>query len=71
MAYLRNKVGITDPKKAFHSFRHTATDALWKAQVMESIIEKLTGRAGKTETSRRYPSVPMVTVWTRCIGRLC
>jgi integrase len=54
MRYLRVTCKITDPKKNFHSFRHTVTDCLWKAQVMESIIEELTGRAGKTETSRRY-----------------
>ena len=53
-AYLRNKVKIKDPKKTFHSFRHTVTDTLWKAMVQESIIEELTGRAGKTQTSRRY-----------------
>ncbi len=54
MRYLRVTCKITDPKKNFHSLRHTVTDHLWKAQVMESIIEELLGRAGKSETSRRY-----------------
>ena len=36
MGYLRNKVKITDPKKNFHSLRHTATDTLWKAMVRDN-----------------------------------
>ena len=52
--YLRNKVGITNKKKSLHSLRHTVTDFLYKHLVMESMIEELTGRAGKTETRNRY-----------------
>lgn len=52
--YLRNKVGISSPKKSLHSFRHTVSDYLYKKLVMESLIEELTGRAGKTETRNRY-----------------
>ena len=33
---------------------HLVTDHLYKTMVMESMIEELTGRAGKTETSTRY-----------------
>jgi integrase len=43
-----------DKKKVFHSFRHTFTDLLYKNEVMETMIEEITGRAGKTETSKRY-----------------
>ncbi len=52
----KEKAGIdmTPNKKVFHSFRHSFTDMLYKEQVMETIIEELTGRAGKTETSGRY-----------------
>lgn len=52
--YLRNKAKINDPKKVFHSFRHTVSDHLYKELVPESLIEELTGRAGKTETTKRY-----------------
>jgi integrase len=53
-SYLRNKVGIKNPKKTFHSFRHTLADHLKNEIGDEWIIEELEGRAGKTETSRRY-----------------
>jgi integrase len=52
--YLRKKVGITDKKKAFHSFRHTVADHLYNKPVEVPIIEELQGRAGKTETSKTY-----------------
>ena len=45
---------LIDPKKVLHSFRHLVTDHLYKAMVMESMIEELTGRAGKTERRKRY-----------------
>lgn len=55
-ARFKEKAGIdmTPNKKVFHSFRHNFTDTLFKNMVMETIIEELTGRAGKTETTRRY-----------------
>lgn len=52
--YKNNKVGIKDSKKTFHSFRHTLTDNLKNEDVSEWMIEELEGRAGKSETSRRY-----------------
>ena len=52
--YLRNKAKINDKKKVFHSFRHSVSDYLLKELVQESLIEELTGRAGKTETTTRY-----------------
>jgi integrase len=69
--YLRKKVGITDPKKVFHSFRHNVSDHLYKALVQESLIEELTGRAGKTETSRRYAKGYRVpTLYEECVLKL-
>jgi integrase len=52
----KDGIGIKAPrgKKVFHSFRHNVTDHLYKAMVMESLIEEFTGRAGKTETRKRY-----------------
>lgn len=49
----KKKLGF-DEKKVFHSFRHNFTDLLYKNEVMETMIEEITGRAGKTETSKRY-----------------
>ena len=52
--YLRKKVRLTNKKKTFHSFRHNVSDHLYKKLVMESLVEELTGRAGKSETRKRY-----------------
>ena len=52
--YLRTTIGLKDSKKSLHSLMHLVTDHLYKTMVMESMIEELTGRAGKTETSTRY-----------------
>lgn len=52
--YLRNKAGIKDRKKTFHSFQHNVTDHLYKTLVQGTLVEELTGRAGKTEGSVRY-----------------
>jgi len=69
--YLRSKAKITDPKKVFHSFRHNLSDHLYKKLVMESLIEELTGRAGKTETRRRYSKGYQVkTLYEKCILKL-
>ena len=70
-AYLRKKVGITDPKLVYHSFRHTVTDAMYKALVPESIIESYLGRAGRTETSRRYAKGHYVkTLYEQAVRKL-
>ncbi len=62
---------LSDPKKILHSFRHLVTDHLYKAMVMESMIEALTGRAGKTETRKRYAKGYRVqTLYEECILKL-
>jgi integrase len=52
--YLKKKAGNTDGKKTFHSFRHAMTDHLKNKMVSEWTIEEIEGRAGNTETNRRY-----------------
>ena len=70
--YIRTKkVGITDPKKTFHSFRHNVADHLYKKLVPESLIEELEGRAGKTETRRTYTMGQTVkNLYNECILKL-
>ncbi len=69
--YLRKKVGITDKKKTFHSFRHNVSDHLYQKLVMESLVEELTGRAVKTETRKRYTKGYRVgTLYVECILKL-
>jgi len=54
-AYLRKKVGIKDPEKSFHSFRHTVIDGLKQKGVGESYISEYVGHSsGESETFGRY-----------------
>jgi integrase len=49
------KHGLTDPRKVFHSFRHTIKDAFREAGVEEQVGDAITGHAPKTE-GRKYGS---------------
>jgi integrase len=51
-----NRLHITsDPKKVFHSFRHTVTDTLKQASIIETVIAELVGHSnGDSETMGRY-----------------
>lgn len=42
-SYLRNKCGICDPRKVFHSFRHTFKDACREAGIPRDLHNALTG----------------------------
>ena len=42
------KLGITDHRKVFHSFRHTFKDACRAAGVSEEVHDRLTGHSGAT-----------------------
>lgn len=43
-----------DPKKVFHSFRHTVADCLKQAGVQEVIIEEILGHTHKSISTGRY-----------------
>ena len=45
--YLRKVVGITDPRKTFHSFRHTFKDLCRESGVSKELHDKLTGHASR------------------------
>lgn len=51
--YLRKKVGITDTRKVFHSFRHTFKDACRSAGIEEAVHDALTGHTSAA-VSRQY-----------------
>lgn len=51
--YLRNKVGITDGRKVFHSFRHTFKDACRAVGIEEEVPDALTAHT-QQRASRRY-----------------
>jgi integrase len=52
--YLRNKCGITDSAKVFHSFRHTFKRMTRDAELPEELHDALTGHAGNGSVGRTY-----------------
>jgi integrase len=50
-----NRKHITqDPKKVFHSFRHTVADTLKQKGVPEGVIAEILGHANQSITTGRY-----------------
>lgn len=49
-------MGIADPKKTFHSFRHTMIDDLRDAQVQDSLIKRMVGHEDGAVTFGVYGS---------------
>jgi integrase len=52
----RIKMGISDPKKTFHSFRHTMIDDLRDAGVQDSLVKRLVGHEDNSVTFGVYGS---------------
>ncbi len=52
----KTKVGITDPRKTFHSFRHTLIDDLRDAGVQDSLIKRIAGHEDGAVTFSIYGS---------------
>ena len=52
----KTKRGITDPKKTFHSFRHTLIDDLRDAGVQDSLIKRIAGHEDGAVTFSIYGS---------------
>jgi len=52
----KTKLGITDPKKTFHSFRHTLIDDLRDAGVQDSLIKRIVGHEDGSVTFSIYGS---------------
>lgn len=61
--YLRKRVGITDPRKVFHSFRHTFKDVCRAVGIDEAVHDALTGHtapgAGRKYGNEQYPLPPL------------
>lgn len=54
----KRAMGITDPKKVYHSFRHTFKEACRRAGVAEEVHDALTGHSGGG-VGRTYGSMPL------------
>ena len=52
----KTKQGITDPRKTFHSFRHTLIDDLRDAGVPDSLIKRIAGHEDGAVTFSIYGS---------------
>lgn len=50
------KLGITDPRKTFHSFRHTFIDDLRDAGVQDSLVKRMVGHEDSSVTFGIYGS---------------
>lgn len=61
--YLRQKIGITDGRKVFHSFRHTFKDICRQVGIEEAVHDALTGHrhpsAGRGYGNDQYPLEPL------------
>lgn len=66
----RNKLGVSDPKKTFHSFRHTFVDDLREAGVQDSLIKQLLGHADYSVTFGIYGSRMPIKEMTRAIKKI-
>ncbi len=56
----RRSLGITDPRKPFHSFRHTFKEACRAAGMSEEVHDALTGHSNGS-VGRGYGAVPLAT----------
>ena len=61
--YLRQVIGIADPRKTFHSFRHTFKDLCREASISKDLHDRLTGHTsqdvGDGYGSGTYPLRPL------------
>jgi integrase len=66
----RIKMGITDPKKTFHSFRHTMIDDLRDAGVQDSLIKRIVGHEDSAITFGVYGSRIPIKAMVEALGNL-
>ncbi|MDU0736323.1 site-specific integrase [Pseudomonas aeruginosa] len=63
----RMKVGINDPRKSFHSFRHTFIDDLREAGVQDSLVKQMAGHEDHSVTFRVYGSRLQLTAMLQAV----
>jgi integrase len=66
----RIKMGVTDPKKTFHSFRHTMIDDLRDAGVQDSLIKRIAGHEDSAVTFGVYGSRIPIKAMVEALGHL-
>ncbi|MFI8609021.1 tyrosine-type recombinase/integrase [Pseudomonas sp. NPDC077649] len=66
----KTKLGIDDPRKTFHSFRHTFIDDLREAGVQDSLIKRMAGHEDNTVTFGVYGSRLQLTAMSQAMRGL-
>ena len=66
----KTKRGITDPRKNFHSFRHTLIDDLRDAGVQDSLIKRIAGHKDGAVTFSIYGSRSPLKAMAEAVGRI-
>jgi len=62
--YLRKRIGVSDPDRVFHSFRHSFQDALRRATPDEELRDAIPGRSSRGKSvSRDYGANDMIVRW--------
>jgi integrase len=69
MKWLREDVGITDPRLVMHSARHTVADRLRAAGVPEDVRDALLGHAGGG-TGRRYGTAHPLSTLQAAVAKI-
>ncbi len=64
------KMGITDPRKTFHSFRHTFIDDLRDAGVQDSLIKRMVGHEDSSVTFGIYGSRTPFKAMVEALGHI-
>ncbi|MHC8321404.1 site-specific integrase [Pseudomonas sp. GB2N2] len=66
----KTKLGITDPKKTFHSFRHTLIDDLRDAGIQDSLIKRIAGHEDGAVTFSIYGSRSPLKAMAEALKRI-
>jgi integrase len=61
--------GVTDPRKTFHSLRHSASDALRRAECPEDVKDSILGHSGAS-VGRRYGTGIPLLVQAKWVARI-
>ncbi len=66
----KTKLGITDPRKTFHSFRHTLIDDLREAGVQDSLIKRIAGHEDGAVTFSIYGSRSLLKAMAAALSQI-
>ena len=66
----KTKMGIIDPRKTFHSFRHTLIDDLRDAGVQDSLIKRIVGHEDGAVTFSIYGSRSPLTAMIEALRKI-